>query len=145
MKTKIAVGLLSALTLLFAGLALWSAVAFIVADNWIANILGICVIAIVVFGVWALIRELRFGLNTERLARILDAEGLLPQDDLPRVRGRIDREAADEAFETYRNETQADPDNWRSWYRLGLAYDAAGDRKRARAALRDAITIYRGA
>lgn len=145
MKTKIAVGLLSALTLLFAGLALWSAVAFIVADNWIANILGICVIAIVVFGVWALIRELRFGLNTERLARILDAEGLLPQDDLPRVRGRIDREAADEAFETYRNETQADPDNWRSWYRLGLAYDAAGDRKRARAALRDAITIYRRA
>lgn len=145
MKTKIAVGLLSALTLLFAGLALWSAVAFIVADNWIANILGICVVAIVVFGVWALIRELRFGLNTERLARILDAEGLLPQDDLPRVRGRIDREAADEAFETYRNETQADPDNWRSWYRLGLAYDAAGDRKRARAALRDAITIYRGA
>jgi len=145
MKTKIAVGLLSALTLLFAGLALWSAVAFIVADNWIANILGICVIAIVVFGVWALIRELRFGLNTERLARILDDEGLLPQDDLPRVRGRIDREAADEAFEAYRNETQADPDNWRSWYRLGLAYDAAGDRKRARAALRDAITIYRGA
>src|SRR5699024_702881 len=68
-----------------------------------------------------------------------------PQDDLPRVRGRIDREAADEAFEAYRNETQADPDNWRSWYRLGLAYDAAGDRKRARAALRDAITIYRGA
>jgi len=145
MKTKIAVGLLSALTLLFAGLALWSAVAFIVADNWIANILGICVIAIVVFGVWALIRELRFGLNTEKLARILDDEGLLPQDDLPRVRGRIDREAADEAFEAYRNETQADPDNWRSWYRLGLAYDAAGDRKRARAALRDAITIYRGA
>ena len=114
MKTKIAVGLLSALTLLFAGLALWSAVAFIVADNWIANILGICVIAIVVFGVWALIRELRFGLNTEKLARILDDEGLLPQDDLPRVRGRIDREAADEAFEAYRNETQADPDNWRS-------------------------------
>lgn len=144
MKTKIAVGLLSALTVLFAVLALWSAVAFIIADNWIAKILGVCVVAIVVFGVWSLIRELRFGSHTEKLARILDEEGLLPEDNLPRVRGRIDREAADEDFEIYRTEAQSDPDNWRSWYRLGLAYDAAGDRKRARAALRDAITLYRG-
>ena len=145
MKNKIAVALLTALTLLFAVLALWSAVAFIVADNWIAKVLGVAVIAIVIVGVWALVREIRFGANTEKLAQILDVEGNLPVDNLPRVRGRIDRAAADKEFETYRAETTADPDNWRSWYRLGLAYDAAGDRKRARAALRDAITMYRSA
>lgn len=145
MKNKIAVALLTALTLLFAALALWSAVAFIVADNWIAKVLGVAVVAIVIVGVWALVREIRFGANTEKLAQILDVEGNLPEDNLPRVRGRIDRAAADEEFETYRAETTADPDNWRSWYRLGLAYDAAGDRKRARAALRDAITMYRSA
>src|SRR5699024_11169217 len=77
--------------------------------------------------------------------RILETEGKLPEDTLPRVRGRIDREAADREFEIYRAETESDPDNWRSWYRLGLAYDAAGDRKRARAALRDAITMFRSA
>ena len=142
MKTKIAVGLLTALTLLFVVLALWSALAFILADNWIANVIGWCVVDIVVLGIWSLVRELRFGMNTEKLARILHDEGLLPEDNLPRTRGRIDRAAADQEFETYRAETQADPDNWRSWYRLGLAYDAAGDRKRARAALRDAITMY---
>ena len=142
MKTKIAVGLLTALTLLFVFLALWSALAFILADNWIAKVIGWCVVGIVAFGVWSLVRELRFGVNTEKLARILDEEGLLPEDDLPRTRGRIDRAAADQDFEIYRAETEADPDNWRSWYRLGLAYDAAGDRKRARAALRDAITMY---
>ncbi|HJF15566.1 MAG TPA: hypothetical protein K8V32_12350 [Enteractinococcus helveticum] len=142
MKTKIAVGLLTALTLLFVVLALWSALAFILADNWIANVIGWCVVGIVVLGIWSLVRELRFGMNTEKLARILHDEGLLPEDNLPRTRGRIDRAAADQEFETYRAETQADPDNWRSWYRLGLAYDAAGDRKRARAALRDAITMY---
>jgi len=141
-KTKIAVGLLTALTLLFVVLALWSALAFILADNWIANVIGWCVVGIVVLGIWSLVRELRFGMNTEKLARILHDEGLLPEDNLPRTRGRIDRAAADQEFETYRAETQADPDNWRSWYRLGLAYDAAGDRKRARAALRDAITMY---
>ena len=142
MKTKIAVGLLTALTLLFAVLAVWSAIAFISTDSWIAKVIGICVIAIVIFGVWSLVRELRFGANTEKLARILHDEGLLPEANLPRVNGRIDREAADEEFEIFRAETEADPDNWRSWYRLGLAYDAAGDRKRARAALRDAITMY---
>lgn len=143
MKTKIAVGFLTALTLLFAVLAIWSAVAFLITDHWIAKVIGVCVIAIVIFGVWSLVREIRFGSNTEKLARILEREGLLPEDNLPRVRGRIDRDAADQEFEIYRAETQAAPDNWRSWYRLGLAYDAAGDRKRARAALRDAITLYR--
>lgn len=144
MKTKIAVGLLTALTLLFAGLAIWSAIGFLSAEHWIAKVIGVSVIAIVLFGVWALVRELRFGAGTEKLARILEAEGMLPEDNLPRVRGRIDRDAADKDFEIYRAETEAAPENWRSWYRLGLAYDAAGDRKRARAALRDAITIYRG-
>ncbi len=143
MKHKIAVGLLTALTLLFAGLALWSAIAFLSTDDWIARAIGISVIAIVAFGIWALVRELRFGASTEKLANILEAEGLLPEDNLPRVRGRIDREAADQEFELYRAETEAAPENWRSWYRLGLAYDAAGDRKRARSALRDAITMYR--
>lgn len=142
MKTKIAVGLLTALTLLFAVLAVWSAIGFLSTGDWIAQIIGVSVIAIVLFGLWALIRELRFGASTEKLARILETEGLLPEDNLPRVRGRIDRDAADEEFEIYRAEAEAAPDNWRSWYRLGLAYDAAGDRKRARAAIRDAISLY---
>lgn len=145
MKNKIAVALLTALTLFFAFLALWSALAFIIADNWIAKVLGFAVVAIVIFGIWALIREIRFGASTEKLARILETEGKLPEDNLPRVRGRIDRDAADQEFESYRVETEADPGNWRSWYRLGLAYDAAGDRKRARAALRDAINMYHSA
>lgn len=142
MKNKIAVGLLTALTLLFVFLALWSAWAFILADNWIAKVIGVSVVGIVIFGVWSLVRELRFGMHTEKLARILEQEGLLPEDNLPRIRGRIDRDAADREFQMYRTETEADPENWRSWYRLGLAYDAAGDRKRARAALRDAISMY---
>src|SRR5699024_12413018 len=85
--------LFAALTLLFAFLALWSALAFLLAENWIANVLGVAVVAIVVFGLWSLVRELRFGANTEKLARILETEGRLPEDTLPRVRGRIDREA----------------------------------------------------
>jgi len=42
---------------------------------------------------------------------------------------------------------EAHPDDWRAWYRLGLAYDASGDRRRARGAVRQAIqleTVERG-
>jgi Tfp pilus assembly protein PilF len=88
------------------------------------------------------VAELRFGQATQRLADTLDAD---VDDDpavpeLPRTpSGRVDRSAADAVFEVRRAEVEADPDNWQRWYRLALAYDAAGDRRRARAAMRDAI------
>ena len=36
---------------------------------------------------------------------------------------------------------EADEGNWRLWYELGYAYNLAGDRKRARAAMRHAIEL----
>jgi len=38
----------------------------------------------------------------------------------------------------------ADENNWRSWFALGLIYDACGDRKRARSAMRKAIERSQG-
>ncbi|GAB3688252.1 hypothetical protein GCM10028814_29620 [Angustibacter aerolatus] len=52
------------------------------------------------------------------------------------------RAAADAAFARYRAETEAAPDDWAAWYRLALAYDAAGDRRRARRATRTAIALH---
>ena len=80
-----------------------------------------------IVGAWALIRELMFGARTEQMARILEAEGGLPVDELPRTpAGRIIRAAADEEFEKYKAEAEAAPEDWRSWFRLSCAYDAAG-------------------
>jgi cytochrome c-type biogenesis protein CcmH/NrfG len=79
---------------------------------------------------------------TQRLGEQLAAEGGLPADDLPRrPSGRVDRDAADAVFARRRAEAEAAPDDWRSWYRLGIAYDDAGDRRRAREAMRKAITL----
>jgi Flp pilus assembly protein TadD len=36
---------------------------------------------------------------------------------------------------------EQDPASWRAWFRLGLAYDASGDRRRARGAIRRAIAL----
>ena len=88
-------------------------------------------------------REVRFGQASARLGAELDAEGGLLVDDLPRrPSGRVERAAADDLFDRVRAEVEASPEDWRGWYRLALAYDAAGDRTRARAAVRDAIALH---
>ena len=47
--------------------------------------------------------------------------------------------AADAVFPRFQQDAEAHPDDWRAWYRLGLAYDACGDRRRARWATRIAV------
>jgi len=109
----------------------------------VAVVLGIAVLVIPLLGAVLVWRELQFGRQTETLARELEATGGLPIDDLPRrPSGRIDRAAADEAFLKYKAEAEAAPDDWRVWFRLSTAYDAAGDRKRARATMRTAISHH---
>ena len=97
-------------------------------------------------GVVLLFWELRFGWQTQRLARQLADQDLLPDDsDLPkRASGRVERDAADAHFETVKARVESAPDDWRGWYALAHAYDLAGDRKRARSAMRHAIALESG-
>ncbi len=127
---------------------------FIAARAWVLiasgdpvpMLLGASVIVLPLIGAWYLWRELVFGLRTQAMGRELAREGGLPVDDLPRTpSGRIERTAADVRFEEYRELAQEQPDNWRSWYRLAIAYDDARDRRRAREAMRTAIRLYRAA
>ena len=102
------------------------------------QVLGVAVLLLPLVGIWVVVAELRFGRATERLARQLPDEADAP---LPRTPwGRIDRAAADARFARRRAVVEAAPDDWRAWFRLALAYDDAGDRRRARAAMRTAIT-----
>ncbi|MGT2424635.1 hypothetical protein [Amnibacterium kyonggiense] len=69
----------------------------------------------------------------------------MPGADLPRrASGRVERAAADADFGPWADGAEAAPDDWRAWLRLGIAYDNAGDRRRARAAIRRAIALARG-
>lgn len=118
-------------------------VAFVRAGSPVAVVLGLAVLVLPVIGGWLVWREVRFGRESARLASRLEAEGGLPEDDLPRrPSGRVDREAAAAVFDERRAEVEASPDSWRAWYRLALAYDDAGDRSRARSAVRRAIHLH---
>ena len=107
--------------------------------------LAVSMVVLVVIAVGAVAAELRFGMATERLGRLLDDAGALPEAVPRSATGRADRAAADEAFARYRAEVEADPTSWRGWFRLALAYDSAGDRKRGRAAARHAVRLHRNA
>lgn len=105
--------------------------------------LGIGVLILPLIGVWALAATLRAGFAHQKLARLAAEQGMdLDVSALPRrASGRIDRVAADELFDTVRSELDADPDNWVRWYRVARAYDYAGDRGRAREAMRRAVEL----
>jgi hypothetical protein len=105
---------------------------------------GAALLVLPIVGTWALIRELMFGVRAQRLLRLMTERELLPVDDLPhRPSGRPDRAAADLEFPKYQAEVEAAPGDWTRWYRLALAYDASGDRRRARWATRRAIRLER--
>ena len=93
---------------------------------------------------WYIVAEWLLATRVQRLADELAGTDELPVDTLPRSPGgRIDRAAASAQFETVKAQVEAEPERWQGWFNLGFAYDAAGDRRRARAALRKAVALYR--
>ncbi|MFE1802539.1 MULTISPECIES: hypothetical protein [unclassified Streptomyces] len=106
---------------------------------------GVAVLILPVIGVWFLWKNTQFVQRANRLATELDAEGGLPVDELARTpAGRIDRDSADEVFARRKAETEDAPDDWRSWFRLAVAYHDARDTPRARKAMQHAIALHDG-
>ncbi|SDC31281.1 hypothetical protein [Actinokineospora iranica] len=135
--------LLTAVLLLYFFLLGGRAVALFRDGSPTAIAFGIGILLLPLVGAWVTWSTLRFGIRTQELTRRLEAEGGLPDtSDLPRTpSGRVDRAAADAWFDTHRAAAEAAPDDWRSWYRLAVAYDVAGDRTRAREAMRKALDL----
>ncbi len=141
-RTKSTIALL-VLVLVFYALVIGAkGVALLGTATVVGQVLGVALLVLPLLGLFLVWREIEFGRRTARLARDLAAEDALPVDDLPRrASGRVDRAAADRLFEQMRAETERSPEDWRSWFRLALAYDAAGDRARARGAARHAVAL----
>ncbi|MGF2946752.1 hypothetical protein [Mycobacterium sp. Lab-001] len=121
------------------------AVALIGSGRAAAAGLGAALLIMPLIGLWAMAATLRAGFAHQRLARLIDEDGMeLDTRGLPRrASGRIERNAADALFVSVRTEVQTAPDDWRRWYRLARAYDYAGDRRRARDAMRTAVQMHR--
>ncbi|KEF04170.1 MULTISPECIES: tetratricopeptide repeat protein [Streptomyces] len=106
---------------------------------------GVAVLILPFIGLWFLWHTTQFARKAGRLARELEAEGGLPVDELKRTPGgRIDRDSADEVFDRRRAETERAPEDWRTWFRLAVAYHDARDTPRARKAMQRAIALHDG-
>lgn len=108
-------------------------------------VLGIGMILLPVLGAWALVREILFGTRIQMMAQQLSDSGDLAEDHLPRTpSGKVDREAATAEFESFAEAVEASPEDWKAWFNLACMYDAVGERKRARAAMRNAWSLRSG-
>jgi cytochrome c-type biogenesis protein CcmH/NrfG len=142
-RTKTTIGVLVLVLAFYAAWIGFKGFELLDSGSRVGQVLGVALLVMPLLGLYVVWREIEFGRRTEALARVLDAEGGLPVDDLPRrPSGRVDRSSANALFEEMRRQAEASPEDWRSWFRLALAYDAAGDRTRARAAARRAISLH---
>ncbi|AIV33879.1 hypothetical protein LMJ38_32585 [Streptomyces sp. R1] len=106
---------------------------------------GVAVLILPVIGLWFLWKNTQFVRRANALAAELDAEGGLPVDELKRTpSGRVDRESADAVFALRKAETEDRPGDWRTWFRLAVAYHDARDTPRARKAMQRAIALHDG-
>lgn len=144
--TRLGVAVMAALLSLYLVFALWYGTVLIGVGGPIAVIMGVGLMVLAALGGAFLVVELVVARRAERLAKLLEQSGDLPEQELPTLpSGRIDRAAADAIFPAFQTAVEAAPDDWKAWFRLALAYDAAGDRRRARWALRRAIDLERAA
>lgn len=132
----------AAITLVYVGLLGQHGWLLITSGDPIQITFGALILVFPAFALFSIYREFRFGMQIEKLAKRLETEGAWPEFNFVlRPSGRPTRESAQLEFENYRVKTEAEPAQWRNWFALGLAYDAASDRKRARAAMREAIRL----
>ncbi|KJE24699.1 hypothetical protein FF36_01073 [Frankia torreyi] len=156
MRARATVAVLVAACLFYLGLIGWRGVVLLGDDRWAARGLGAGVLLLPVVGVVVIARELQFGRESGRLTRLLAVgtevgPGIAGEIGteagepvlVRRPSGRIDRASADAVFARRRAEVEADPGDWRRWYRLAVSYGDAGDTRRGRAAMRHAIALER--
>jgi cytochrome c-type biogenesis protein CcmH/NrfG len=142
MRAKITYFVLAAVLVVYFVLAGARGVWLIQDGRPVTVALGAAVLVLPLVGAWFLLRTTQFARNADLLARELEAEGGLPVDELVRTAsGRIDRASADAVFVRRKAETEAAPEDWRTWFRLAVAYHDARDTPRARKAMQRAIAL----
>ena len=135
---------MSALVVVYLVLVAERSVALMGSGDPIGIAIGSLMIFLPAVAFWGIAMELRFGLRIEKLGEVLKKENSWPQFPFVlRPSGRPTKQSAQDVFDEFRQKVAADENNWRAWFALGLAYDAAGDRPRARKAMRQAIVLAR--
>jgi hypothetical protein len=143
-RLKIGALVMTALLVTYVALLANTGIALLVTGVLVAQVMGALILTFPILGIWAIVVELKFGLATEKLVARVEAEGNWPDLGIEtRPSGRAIRASADAAFKKFSDAVSEDETNWHAWFTLSLAYDACGDRRRARGAMRKAISLIK--
>ena len=138
MSAKIWALVMAALAVIYVVLLGQKAVLLLLEPSLVAKAMGVALLVLPAIAARAILTEIRFGIDAERLARI-NSQPLL-QFEL-RPSGKPTKESAAAEFERVKAQVSQDLGNWELWFRLGESYEAAGDRKLARKSIRKAIKL----
>lgn len=134
--------LMGALTLIYIALLANTGIQLLALDELAAKAMGSLILVFPIFALWLTIREFIFGNQVERLASKIENAGKWPKFEFDyRPSGRPTRESADREFSKFAKLAEQNENDAIAWFSLGLAYDAAGDRTRARRAMRKALAL----
>ena len=89
MRNRLAALLMALILLVYLVLVVQRAVLLIASGSGVGIAMGVALIILPFIAAWAIGRELLFGARTEKLVKLMAAEGTLPVEDLPhRASGR---------------------------------------------------------
>lgn len=144
MRGKLSAVVMGVLTLIYVALLANTGFTLIAMDSGVAKAMGTLILVFPILAIWLTFMEFRFAVQLEKLTDKISADGNFPQLTFEyRPSGRATKASAAIVFEEYAKKVAADEGNYLNWFALGLAYDAAGDRRRARAAMRRALKLNR--
>lgn len=141
-RKKLGAMVMSALLLIYIMLLANTGLSLLTTGLPVAQVMGFLILVFPLLGLWAMFVEFKFGIAAGKLIARIEAEGAWPDLGIEtRPSGRAVRASADAAFAKWSAAAEQDSENFRAWFNLSLAYDACGDRRRARSAMRKAIAL----
>lgn len=141
MRTKIWVAVMAILAVSYIAIFGSRGLLLIAEPSIIAQLIGVSMFVFPLVALWSIAVEIKFGFDSERLSKRLTQEKF-PELELElRPSGKAHTESAKVEFQKVKQQLESNESDWRLWFRLGEAYEASGDRKRARAAIREAIKL----
>ena len=129
---------MAALAVIYVVLLGQKAVLLLLEASLVAKAMGFALLVLPLIAAWAILTEIKFGMDAERLAR-RNTEP--PLEFVLRPSGKPTKESAQVEFERITSQVSQDLSNWELWFRLGECYEASGDRKLARKSIRKAIKL----
>ena len=129
---------MAALAVIYVVLLGQKAILLLLEASLVAKAMGVALLVLPLIAAWAILTEIKFGMDAERLSRT----NTEPQLEFElRPIGKPTKESAHVEFERIKSQVSQDLSNWELWFRLGECYEASGDRKLARKSIRKAIKL----